>query len=370
MTNLGGLFSNPIWRAKNSFTHMGDANAPTLWDFDSNGYASPSNNRPLSNQEQQWLDSYNALRRATDKAYWDAFDATFGAGWFRPHTILTTCNRDFTTAANSQPPRDPLVLDLDGDGIETVGIFGASGTGSPILFDHDANGTRTGTGWIAPDDALLVRDIDGNGSIDSGRELFGDNTLLPNGQTATNGFTALQQHDSNGDGQVNSQDAIFSQLRVWRDLNQDGVSQANELQTLAQAGIASIGVVGTATNTNLGNGNTQIAAGSFTRTNGATGQSGVAELAGSLLLSSNNFYREFTDNPPLSTAALALPQMRGSGTVRDLRVRGCGSRFRPRASIKSALSPGKYCVNSYQINSGLLLQIRPVAAIGNTLNEG
>jgi hypothetical protein len=52
------------------------------------------------------------------------------------------------------------------------------------------------------------------------------------------------------DGQVNSQDAVFAQLRVWRDVNQDGVSQATELQTLAQAGIASIGVVGTVTNNN------------------------------------------------------------------------------------------------------------------------
>jgi hypothetical protein len=160
-------------------------------------------------------------------------------GWDHFTPISTDTSTNFTNARNWQPPRDPLVLDLDGDGIETVGIFGASGTGSPILFDHDADGTRTGTGWVAPDDALLVRDINGNGSIDSGRELFGDNTLLPNGQTATNGFTALLQHDANGDGQVNSQDAIFSQLRVWRDLNQDGVSQAGELQTLAQAGIAS-----------------------------------------------------------------------------------------------------------------------------------
>ena len=87
---------------------------------------------------------------------------------------------------------------------------------------------------------------------------------------------------------VNSLDANFNQLRVWRDLNQDGISQAGELQTLSQAGIASIGVTGTATNTNLGNGNTQVASGSFTRSDGSTGQSGTAELTQSYLLTGNN----------------------------------------------------------------------------------
>jgi hypothetical protein len=118
-----------------------------------------------------------------------------------------------------------------------------------------------------------------------------------------NGFIALQGQDSNGDGQINSQDASYTQLRVWRDLNQDGpstssgqgVSQAGELQTLSQAGIASIGVAGTASNVNLAAmttsctvGNTQIASGSFTRTNGTTGQSGAAQLTGSYFLAGNN----------------------------------------------------------------------------------
>jgi hypothetical protein len=59
--------------------------------------------------------------------------------------------------------------------------------------------------------------------------------------------------------------------------------------------------------------------GSFTRTNGTTGTSGTPELSGSLLLASNNFYRAFTDNPAITTAAAALPQVQGSGWVRDLR---------------------------------------------------
>jgi hypothetical protein len=128
----------------------------------------------------------------------------------------------------------------------------------------------------------------GNGTIDSGRELFGDNTALPgyvagspgSAGLASNGYQALAQHDSNHDGQINSQDAVYSQLRVWRDLNQDGISQTGELQTLQSLGIAGVGVVGAATNTSLGNGNTQIASGSFTRTDGSAGQSGVAELTG------------------------------------------------------------------------------------------
>ncbi len=105
------------------------------------------------------------------------------------------------------------------------------------------------------------------------------------------------------DGQINSQNASYTWLRVWRDLNQDGpstssgqgVSQAGELQTLSQAGIASIGAAGMTTNVNLAVltngctvGNTQIASGGFTRTNGSTGQSGTAELTGSYLLAGNN----------------------------------------------------------------------------------
>jgi hypothetical protein len=205
-----------------------------------------------------------------------------------PSVIDPICNRDYTAARGWTFPRDPLVLDLDGDGIETVGINPLA----PVLFDHDNDGVRTGTGWIQSDDGLLVIDVNGNGTIDSGRELFGDNSLLYTALDgpvyAADGYAALRAQDSNHDGVVNSLDANFNQLRVWRYLNQDGISQAGELQTLSQAGIASIGVTGTATNTNLGNGNTQVASGSFTRTNGTTGQSGTAELTWSYLLAGNN----------------------------------------------------------------------------------
>jgi hypothetical protein len=244
----------------------------------------------------------------------------------RPNDAVNT---HFRTAKN--PPRDPLALDLDGDGIETVGI----NPQQPILFDSDADGVKTATGWVRPDDGLLVLDLNGNGTIDSGRELFGDATLIPyrvidtapggRGEyeamgRARDGFAALAARDANADGQINASDEVFAQLRVWQDLNQDGISQAAELQTLNALGISSIGVVGTSTNVNLGNGNTESLAGSYTRTNGSTAQVvSTSQQTANLLLDNNPFYSQFTDNPASTAAAQALPQMQGAGRVRDLR---------------------------------------------------
>jgi Ca2+-binding RTX toxin-like protein len=230
-------------------------------------------------------------------------------------TIEAAVSAGFDTAKSWVAPRDPLVLDLDGDGIEATAIT----PNSLVLFDHDADGIKTATGWISADDGIVVLDRNGNGTIDSGRELFGDNTLLPNGQTAAHGFAALAQHDTNADGKINASDAIYTQLRIWQDANQDAVSQSSELKTLAQAGIASINVTATPTSIDLGNGNTQPFSGTFTRTDGTQGNSGAPELSGSLLLASNNFYREFNDNPALTEGAKTLPQMGGSGWARDLR---------------------------------------------------
>jgi Ca2+-binding RTX toxin-like protein len=213
------------------------------------------------------------------------------------------------------PRRDPLVLDLDGDGIETT----SPRDGTVILFDHDADGIKTGTGWVKPDDGWLVWDRNGNGVIDSGRELFGVDTLKSSGQTAVDGFDALRELDTNEDGKVNAADTNFSKLRIWRDLNQDAISQEAELSTLATNGIVSIQTGITAVNTDLGNGNVQTAAGTFTRTNGSTGATGETNSAAANLdLLVNTFYRQFTDPVPLTAQALALPELMGSGQVRDL----------------------------------------------------
>ncbi|AIC09444.1 calcium-binding protein [Xylella fastidiosa] len=211
---------------------------------------------------------------------------------------------------NSRDERDPLVLDLDGDGIETLAA------GKNILFDHDGDGITHASGWVKSDDGLLVLDRNGNGHIDNGSELFGADTVLSNGHTAASGFDALRDLDSNGDGLFSAADARFTDVRVWRDLNQDGQSQANELFTLSTLGIASITLTPTDTQrVNLGNGNVMDARGSYTRTDGRSG------TVGNLQLGVDQFYRDYRgahDKVTISEAARALPAISGSGAVRDL----------------------------------------------------
>jgi len=204
---------------------------------------------------------------------------------------------------------DPLTLDLDGDGIETIATKGFAGS----LFDHNRDGIRTATGWVAADDGLLVRDLNGNGKIDNGGELFGDNTLLKNGNTAAHGYAALADLDDNGDGKIDASDAAFADLRVWRDLNQDGESQSNELLTLQDLGIQSLNTAYKDSNKNLGNGNTLAQTGSYTKTDGTT-----ADM-GDLLLAHDALHSRFTDKVELTAEQARAANLSGIGRLRDLR---------------------------------------------------
>jgi hypothetical protein len=133
----------------------------------------------------------------------------------------------------------------------------------PQIRVEDGNRAAERTGWVAPDDGLLVHDINRNGTVDNVAELFGSSTL--------DGFAMLETLDRNGDGKITAADEAFSELRVWRDLNQDGVSQANELFTLGELNITEISTQTTdAAGTNQGHdlGLTSL----FTRTNGTTGE--------------------------------------------------------------------------------------------------
>lgn len=166
----------------------------------------------------------------------------------------------FDNARNWTPPprrSDPLVLDLDGDGVEM------QSTEVPVMFDHNGDGVKVGSSWISSDDGFLVIDRNNNGVIDDGLEMFGDSTLLSTGEPASNGFEALKELDTNGDGLISEEDQQFSDLKVWKDLNYDGVSEESELFSLSEVGVTSISVEYQNESTSLEDGSEIIASSDF-----------------------------------------------------------------------------------------------------------
>jgi Ca2+-binding RTX toxin-like protein len=200
----------------------------------------------------------------------------------------------------------PLIFDLDGDGVETTGI--KAGT----YFDHGGDGFAEETGWVEKDDGLLVLDRNNNGRIDSGKELFGDSTLLANGQKAANGFAALAELDQNNDGLIDVQDAAFADLRVWKDADSDGISQAEELLTLTEAGVKSIATGSTDSTLVDANGNAHKQVGSFTRTDDTTAAVSDVWFA---VNRTHSIATEWLDVPD---DIAALPDAKGYGQVYDL----------------------------------------------------
>jgi hypothetical protein len=128
----------------------------------------------------------------------------------------------------------PMILDLDGDGVETRSA--ADG----VNFDLLGLGVWQKWGWSGSDDGLLVRDLNGDGQINDGRELFGNGTRMADGSLAKDGYAAMSALDSNGDGKLDAKDTDFAQLQVWVDADSDGVTDSGELKSLDSLRIASL----------------------------------------------------------------------------------------------------------------------------------
>ena len=146
---------------------------------------------------------------------------------------LDPLSNEYDAAGNANPPRDPLVIDLGGLGIELTTLENG------VHFDLDKNGFAEKTAWIGKEEGFLVLDRNGDGEITDGGELFGDRVELENGLISVSGFQALSELDDNKDGMVDSNDSMWNQLRVWIDKDQNGVSEG-ELKTLEELGIISI----------------------------------------------------------------------------------------------------------------------------------
>ncbi|RMR74285.1 Calcium binding hemolysin protein [Pseudomonas savastanoi pv. fraxini] len=217
----------------------------------------------------------------------------------------------------AEDARSPLILDLDGDGVETISAK------SNIYFDHDGNGFSESSGWVGKDDGLLVWDKNKDGKINQGAELFGNNTVSSSGYKAANGFLALADLDENQDGVFDIKDFAYAELNVWVDKNSDGIVDTGELLTLEQAGVKSIstsyaepGKVDANGDVPSGvidaNGNEHRQLGSYTRTDGS------AAAIEDVWFDVNGRDTIDTSAVVVSADILALPDIEGFGNVHSL----------------------------------------------------
>ncbi len=171
----------------------------------------------------------------------------------------------------------PLVLDLDGNGVQ------ATTPGEGVFFDLRESGNVLQTSWPVPGDALLALDKNNDGWISDGSELFG------NSKTRTgrypHGFAALAiydrpRHGGNRDGLIDRRDSVFLKLRLWQDLNRDGVSQAQELMSLKSAGILGLDLSFSMSTRRDAGGNLHAQKGEFIRANddGSTGRGQMVDV--------------------------------------------------------------------------------------------
>ncbi len=193
---------------------------------------------------------------------------------------------------------DPLVIDLDGDGFEMLSVEDG------VHFDEDNKGLAEKTEWAGAKEGLLALDINGDGKINDGSELFGTSTHLPDGTIAQSGFEALAQYDRNGDGVIDAQDEIFASLRVWQDKNSNGVTDEGELYTLADLGITGISLDATEEN------GRRVSQVSF--------QSGASVKMGEFDFAAKHYDAKEKHNIEISPEIAGLPNIQPMGNVESL----------------------------------------------------
>jgi hypothetical protein len=178
------------------------------------------------------------------------------------------------------------------------------------------------SGWLAGDDGFLVLDENGNGRIDDASEMFGGNGL--------SGLAELALHDDDGDGAITTADVVWSELRVWRDLDEDAVTDAGELFSLADLGIATINLAATPLNSTTPQGTFLIDRGSFTWTSG-----GVGNLFDAVFETSDVDTRYRGETGTAAWLSELDIDARGFGTVTDLSV-AMGNDFRVAELVSEA----------------------------------
>jgi Ca2+-binding RTX toxin-like protein len=193
----------------------------------------------------------------------------------------------------------PIVLDLNGNGIDIT-----PRTSSNAFFDVDVDGYYERTAWVGPTDGLLVLDLAANFAFDANGNMtaasyIGDGQINSQYEVAfwtadpinldTDFKVAKALFDTNGNNQLDAGDSHWSSFRVWKDTNQDGISDAGEVVTLSSLGITSIGLTSDKQETLLPDGSVIHGYSTFSRTvGGVTTTSAAADVGFSYDL--NGYY--------------------------------------------------------------------------------
>ena len=260
---------------------------------------------------------------------------------------LVIAHVNFSNAtANAIPRIDPLIIDLNGDGLKLN-----SWQESNVTFDLNGDGFSESTGWTtaSSDDAFLVLDKNSNGNVDSIDELFGN--------SSSTGFEVLSKFDSNADNLINSTDAQFNLLKLWKDSNANGVVNEGELTSLAENGITEISLK-TINNLYSASGNliTETAEVKITDPNNPDSNTNTSARTISEVLFAMNQFNSSIVNPDealgpdftLDINTLLLPYSRGYGSLNSWQVAmTLNSELLETAQTLANLSPS----NFYQINS-------------------
>jgi hypothetical protein len=186
--------------------------------------------------------------------------------WTCVHWVLAAFFLLPASAWATHPCTSPLILDLNGDGrVMTVS------RDNGVEFDMNGDGALESIGWTYEDgEGFLWLDLDHDGQVSSGRELFGDSTLTPTGEEVSDGFEALAIYDreelgGDSDGLITKRDLIWNDLRLWVDANHDGISEPAEIFPLQRFGVVAIGLAHTEIDELDGAANRHVSRGFFLR---------------------------------------------------------------------------------------------------------
>lgn len=247
---------------------------------------------------------------------------------------------------------DPAVIALTDAGIQTIGENGYAGA----LYDFEGNGIATATGFTAANTGILFIDRNANNKAEFD-EIFGEKTLLNNGEYAKDGYEALANFDSNSDGKISSEDAEFANIKVL-------IRKENgelEIKTLQELDIVEIDLDGKAVNKDLGDGNILAKVSTYTKSDGTKGEFGDLDFA------TNPVFSYFVDEIQLTEEQQARPDVMGIGHVRNLREAAATSDAL--ASILDAYAAAETKAEQLALLDGLKTEWAKTAYDFGTYNE-